>query len=345
MRRFTALYMALDATTGTRDKVAALVDYFRAAPPHDAAWAAYFLTGRKLKRLVGSRDLREAAIAASGIPPWLFEVSYEAVGDLAETIALLLPPPDARDDAPLATWIDDVLAPLAGLPSADVQQRLRDAWRRQDSDERFVFGKLITGAFRVGTARALVHRALAEVTGVPVADIAHRLIGDWTPSATFWDSIRAPVDTAAGHRPYPFFLAHALEGDPAGLGSVADHVVEWKWDGIRAQVVRRDDGVTLWSRGEDLVGGAFPELVAAAQALPPGAVIDGEILAWQTDEDAPLPFARLQQRLNRKAPGAKLLRDTPAVLLAFDLLEHDGRDIRAMPSSAPRSARRARRRP
>jgi len=336
MRRFTELYMALDATTGTRDKVAALAAYFRAAPPHDAAWAAYFLTGRKLKRLVSSRDLREAAIAASGVPPWLFEVSYEAVGDLAETIALLLPPPDARDDAPLAAWIDDVLAPLAGLPSADVQRRLRDAWRRQDRDERFVFGKLITGAFRVGTARALVHRALAEVTGVPVADIAHRLIGEWTPSATFWDSIRAPVDAAAGHRPYPFFLAHALDGDPAVLGRPDEYLVEWKWDGIRAQVVRRDDGVTLWSRGEDLVGGAFPELVAAAQALPPGTVIDGEILAWQPAGEAPLPFARLQQRLNRKAPGGKLLRETPVVLLAFDLLERDGADLRALPLDARR---------
>jgi len=338
MRRFTALYMALDATTGTRDKVEALAGYFRAAPPHDAAWAAYFLTGRKLKRLVGSRDLREAAIAASGVPPWLFEVSYEAVGDLAETIALLLPPPEARDDAPLAAWIDDVLAPLAGLPSPDVQARLRDAWRRQDRDERFVFGKLITGAFRVGIARALVHRALAEVTDVSVADIAHRLIGEWTPSATFWDSIRAPVDPAAGHRPYPFFLAHALEGDPAALGDMGDYLVEWKWDGIRAQVVRRADGVTLWSRGEDLVGGAFPELVAAAQALPSGTVIDGEILAWSTDGDAPLPFARLQQRLNRKAPGAKLLRETPVVLLAFDLLERDGVDLRGMPLDARRGA-------
>lgn len=338
MRRFTALFMALDATTGTRDKVTALVDYFRAAPPQDAAWAAYFLTGHKLKRLVGSKDLREAAIAAAGVPPWLFEVSYEAVGDLAETIALLLPPPDADDDAPLAAWVDDVLAPLAGLPSADVQARLRDAWRRLDRDERFVFGKLITGAFRVGTARALVYRALAEAAGVPVADIAHRLIGEWTPSPAFWDLVRAPVDAATAHRPYPFFLAHALEGDPAALGDVDAYIVEWKWDGIRAQVVCRDEGVTLWSRGEDLVSDAFPELVAAAQALPRGTVIDGEILAWRADDDAPLPFARLQQRLNRKAPGTKLLRDTPVVLQAFDLLERDGVDLRGVPLADRRSA-------
>ena len=331
MRRFTALFMALDATTSTREKIAALAAYFRTAPPHDVAWAVYFLTGRKLKRLVGSRDLREAAIAAAGIPPWLFESSYEAVGDLAETIALLLPPPAAVDAADLATWVEQELAPLAGLASEDVQARLASAWQRLDRDERFVFGKLITGAFRVGTARQLVYRALAEATGVAAADVAHRLIGEWAPSPQFFDRLRAEVAATVAHRPYPFFLAYPLEDDPAALGAIADWQAEWKWDGIRAQIVRRDDGASVWSRGEELVNDAFPELVAAAQALAPGTVIDGEILAWSPGEGTPLPFARLQRRLNRKAPAAKLLRDTPVVMLAYDLLEHAGVDVRGRP--------------
>ena len=338
MRRFTALYMALDATTSTREKVAALVAYFRAAPPHDAAWATYFLTGRKLKRLVGSRDLREAAIAAAGVPPWLFEASYEAVGDLAETIALLLPPPPVPDDAPLAAWVETELAPLAGLASPDVQARLRAAWQRLDRDQRFVFGKLITGAFRVGTARQLVYRALAEATAIPVADVAHRLIGEWAPSPQFFERLRAPVTAGETHRPYPFFLAYPLEDDPATLGDVHDWQAEWKWDGIRAQVVRRADRASVWSRGEDIVGDAFPEIVDAAQHLPPGTVLDGEILAWSDGDDRPLPFARLQQRLNRKAPGPKLLRDTPVVLVAYDVLERGGADIRDRPLTARRAA-------
>ena len=339
MRRFTALYLALDASTKTNAKVAALVAYFRAAPPHDAAWAAYFLTGRKIKRVVGTRDLVAAALDASGLPPWLFDASYDAVGDLAETLALVLPPHVADDDRALAVWVEAEIAPLAGLPSAEVQQRLRAAWDRLDRDGRFVFGKLLTGAFRVGAARQLVYRALAEVAGVPLADVAHRLIGEWTPSPAFFDWLRGEgVTLAAAHRPYPFFLAHALDDPPATLGDAAGFQAEWKWDGIRAQIVVRTDGASVWSRGEDLVSAAFPELVAAARALPPGTVVDGEILAWADGADAPLPFASLQQRLNRKSPGPKLQKDVPVVLLAYDLLEEAGTDVR----EAPLAQRRAR---
>jgi DNA ligase-1 len=333
MRRFTELYLALDATTRTNEKVAALIAYFRAAAPHDAAWAAYFLTGRRIKRVVGTRDLVAAALDASGLPAWLFDAGYDAAGDLAETIALVLPPPAASDERSLAQWVEEEIAPLAGLTSPEVQQRLRGAWDRLDRDGRFVFGKLLTGAFRVGAARQLVYRALAEAADVPLADVAHRLIGEWTPSPAFVDWLRGRgVEHAApAHRPYPFFLAHALDDPPETLGAACDFQAEWKWDGIRAQLVVRSDGASVWSRGEDLVSGAFPELVAAARALPPGTVIDGEILAWADDADAPLPFASLQQRLNRKAPGAKLQKDVPVVLLAYDLLEDSGNDVRSWP--------------
>src|SRR5437764_1751031 len=316
MRRFTELFLALDATTGTRDKVDALVAYFSAAPPEDAAWAAYFLTGRRLKRLVGTRELVDAAIEAAGIPPWLFDARYAAVGDLAETIALLLPPPTHADDATLASWVAQELLPLAGLPPDDVRGRLRAAWDRLDRDGRFVYGKLITGAFRVGAARQLVYRALAEAASVAVTEVAHRLIGEWTPSLRFFETIRGATEeaTAPSHRPYPFFLAHPLEDDPAVLGNIDEWQIEWKWDGIRAQLVRRS-GASLWSRGEELVNDAFPDIVAAASALPDSIVIDGEILAWSKHDERPLEFASLQKRLNRKAPTPKLMRDVPAVLV------------------------------
>jgi DNA ligase-1 len=332
MRGFTDLYLALDASTRTNAKIAALAAYFASAPAADAAWATYFLTGRKLKRIVGTRDLVAAALAASEVPQWLFEASYAAVGDLAETVSLLLPAPTQRDERSLAAWVDDEIAPLAGLPPMEVQSRLRAAWGRLDRDERFVFGKLLTGAFRVGAARQLVYRALAQVHGLPVADVAHRLIGDWTPSPAFVDWLQGGSrDEATAHRPYPFFLAHALQEPPQTLGDIHGWQAEWKWDGIRAQLVVRDDGASLWSRGEDLVSAAFPEIVDAARALPPGTVIDGELLAWADGDTRPLPFASLQQRLNRKTPSARLTREVPVVLLGYDLLEHQGRDVRALP--------------
>jgi len=323
MRRFTDLYLALDASTRTTAKTAALAQYFASAPAHDAAWATFFLTGRKLKRVVGTRDLVAAALEASRVSEWLFHASYAAVGDLAETVALLLPPASQQDDRSLAAWVEDEIAPLAGLSSPEVQARLRAAWDRLDRDERFVFGKLLTGAFRVGAARQLVYRALAQASGIPVADVAQRLVGPWTPSPAFLDTLRAPPSDAGApmHRPYPFFLAHALQESPDTLGDIAAWQAEWKWDGIRAQLIVRSDTASVWSRGEELVSEAFPEIVQAARALPTGTVIDGELLAWRPGADAPLPFASLQQRLNRKSPGAKLLRDVPVVLLAYDLLE------------------------
>jgi DNA ligase-1 len=338
MRRFTELYLALDASTKTNAKIAALATYFASAPPADAAWATWFLTGRKLKRVVGTRDLVAAALAASGVAPWLFDASHAAVGDLAETVALLLPPPTHDDDRSLSAWVEQEIAPLAGLPSPEVQSRLRAGWDRLDRDGRFVLGKLLTGAFRVGAARQLVYRALAQVYGLTVADVAHRLIGDWTPSPAFVEWLHGTPADARTHRPYPFFLAHALQDAPDSLGAITDWQAEWKWDGIRAQLVVRSDGASLWSRGEELVSATFPDVLDAARTLPAATVIDGEILAWADGESRPLPFASLQQRLNRKAPSARLLHDVPAVLVGYDLLELEGRDVRAWPLRARRAA-------
>ncbi|MDQ6621647.1 MAG: ATP-dependent DNA ligase [Pseudomonadota bacterium] len=332
MHQFTALYAALDATTGTNAKVRALCAYYREAPPLDAAWATYFLSGRRLRRVVRTADLRGAALRLTGLPEWLFDASYDAVGDLAETIALLLPPPVRATPATLSWWVEERVASLANLDSEQVQERLVAAWAELERDERFVLGKLLTGAFRVGVGRELVHRALGEVAGVPPGDVAQRLTGPWQPSSLFWEHVRG--DTAPerrAHQPYPFCLAHPLEAAPESLGSPDDWQVEWKWDGVRVQVVVRDGEVTLWSRGEELVSGQFPEIVAAARALPSGTVLDGEVVAWDVSHARPATFAALQRRIGRKDPSAKMLRDHPVRMLAYDVLEAGGTDVREVP--------------
>ncbi len=332
MRAFARLFDRLDRTTATNAKVEALVDYFGTADPADAAWAVSFLTGRRIKRLVNTRELREWAAAASGLPLWLVEDSYEHVGDLAETLHLLLPPPDTGGAPPnLSRMVNDH---LLALREADDDQRRRavlDLWRQLDGSERFLFNKLLTGGFRVGVSKRLVTRALAEVAGVDSSLIAHRLMGRWQPTAEFFAALIAAksdddIDPAV---PYPFFLASPLDNAAEALGEPDEWQAEWKWDGIRAQLIRRAGQTYVWSRGEDLMNGRFPEIEAAAEPLPDGCVLDGEIMAWRGDQ--PLPFALLQRRIGRKKPGAKSLADAPVAFLAYDCLESDGRDIRTRP--------------
>ncbi|NDY96539.1 ATP-dependent DNA ligase [Wenzhouxiangella limi] len=332
MKTFARLFDRLDRTTATNAKIEALIDYFRSADPGDAAWAVSFLTGRRIKRLVNTRELREWAAAASGLPLWLVEDSYEHVGDLAETLHLLLPPADTGSPAPgLASMVNDH---LLALRAADDDQRRRavlEMWRRLDGSERFLFNKLLTGGFRVGVSKRLVTRALAEVAGVDSSLIAHRLMGRWQPTASFFGGLVAPqsdddIDPAV---PYPFFLAAPLEDEPETLGEPGAWQAEWKWDGIRAQLIRRAGQTYVWSRGEELMNGRFPEIEAAAEQLPDGCVLDGEIMAWRADK--PLPFALLQRRIGRKKPGPKTLADAPVAFLAYDCLESDGQDIRTQP--------------
>lgn len=330
MKRFAALYDAIDATTSTAEKVAALVAYFRDAPPADAAWAVTFLMGRRPKRLVKSPDLRRWAAECAGVPDWLFEECYAQAGDLAETISLLVPEPADSVDRPLAVCVEEDLLPLSGLSAEEQRDRLVRWWTQLGGTGRFVFNKLLTGGFRVGVSDGLVVRALATHAGVPNDVMAHRLMGTWEPSAAWFMALVQQESTSSDwSRPYPFFLAHPLDRSLETLGDIAAWQSEWKWDGIRAQLVRRQGATMLWSRGEELLAGRFPELEAAAAWIPDGTVLDGEILAWR--EGKPLPFAALQKRINRRSVGRKLLQDVPCHLLVYDCLEFAGRDIRGEP--------------
>lgn len=339
MKRFAALYRELDASTSSRDKQTALQRYLREAPAEDAAWTVYFLAGGKPRQIVPTALLRTLAREAAGLPEWLFEESYQAVGDLAETVALLLPPGTEPVERGLADWLRHHLLPLRGQPPDVQAAALHSVWRQLPDDQRFICIKLITGGFRVGVSRLQVTQALATVAGVSTQRVAQRLMGythvGALPTAAAYEALVAPESVAETNQktsgqPYPFFLAHPLnephERFDELLGSPTDWQVEWKWDGIRAQLVRRAGQTWLWSRGEELVTDRFPELSALGDALPDGTVLDGEIVVWRDGQ--PQPFAELQRRIGRKTLGAKLLREVPVALLAYDLLETEGNDLR-----------------
>ncbi len=344
MKRFAKLFLALDATTATSAKVDALKRYFAEAPPRDAAWAAYYLAGGKPRQVVGTGLLRTLACQRADIADWLFDAAYQAVGDLAETIAHILPPSSQQIDLGLADWIETRLQPLRGMEPAMQMQHVAAWWDMLDTPSRFLLTKLIGGGFRVGVSKLLVQRALAEGAGIDPKLVAQRMMGytdaRTPPTVERFAHLTADPATAGGNlgQPYPFFLAHPLDPSvadfDAALGPNSDWLVEWKYDGIRAQVVRRGGETWIWSRGEELVSEQFPELVEQATALPSGTVLDGEIVVWLNQEVA--PFNLLQRRLGRKTLTPRMLADAPVVFIAYDILERDGADVRDEPQHARR---------
>ena len=333
MKEFAALFSALDSTTSTKKKTDALLTYFQRAQPADAAWALYFLAGGKPRQTVPTALLRAAAREMAGIPEWLFDESYDVVGDLAETIAHVLPPARETVDLPLHVWIEERLLALRGQAPEAISAAIKGYWAELDAPSRFLLTKLIGGSFRVGVARNLVLRALAEATGLDAKLLAQRLMGytdkHHAPDAARYALLVDPQHQpqAESGQPYPFFLAHALQVPVESLGERADWQVEWKWDGIRAQFIRRGAASWLWSRGEDLLNGRFPELDAMHALLPDHTVLDGEIVVWR--DGRVQPFADLQKRIGRKTVTRKILAELPVAFLAYDLLEADGQDIRA----------------
>src|ERR1700722_16149830 len=330
MKRFTQLFKELDRTNRTNEKVAALESYFRDAPPEDAAWALYFLSGRKVPRAISSTNLRAIATEEAQLAPWLMDECYQAVGDLAETLALILPRPKLDLSWPLHQLVEERLLPLQN-GGQNSRVLLVQTWRELNDSERFVWNKLITGSFRVGVAQTLVARALAAVAGMEPAIMAHRLMGRWQPTVEDFKRIIDGKDAIEQEvaRPYPFFLASPLSGLPSELGDLHDWQIEWKWDGIRGQLIHRQDQVLVWSRGDEMLNDTFPEIVELGEALPAGTVLDGEILVWQNE--MPQPFGLLQRRLGRKTVSTKVRSQLPVVFLAFDVLEWQGQDWRHRP--------------
>lgn len=346
MKAFSRLFNELDSSTATNAKVEALKRYFAAASSADAAWAVYFLAGGKPRQVVPTATLRTLACERAGISAWLFDESYQAVGDLAETIAHVLPPAAHLSDLGLAVWVEERLLPLRGLAPLEQAQRIEAYWDELDTTGRFLLTKLIGGGFRVGVSKLLVQRALAELSSQDPKLLAHRLMGytdaKQMPDAARYEQLISTTATAAADagQPYPFFLAHPLDAPlaefDAKLGPPSDWLIEWKYDGIRAQVVKRAGTVSVWSRGEELVTDRFPEIVATAAQLPDGSVVDGEIVVWI--DAAPASFNLLQQRIGRKTLNKRVLADAPVGFIAYDLLEWQGIDLRGQPQHRRRAA-------
>lgn len=335
MKRFSQLYADLDSTTKTNAKVQAMVTYFQEVPAEDAAWAVFFLTGQRLKRLISGRVLREWALHATGYPDWLVTDAHAAVGDSAETVSLLVDqglaePTGEAGDRTLSDWMEAHILQLRDLPPEAQETMVTNWWSQLPRAEIFLLNKLLTGGFRVGVSKLLVVRALAEVANLPRPVVSHRLMGQWQPTADWFRKLLDPkTDNDDRSRPYPFFLASPLEQEAKALGPIGEWLAEWKWDGIRGQLIRRAGATYLWTRGEELVTDRYPEIALVAERLPDGIVLDGEILAW--DEGGVMPFSVLQKRIGRDKLGAKILKEAPVGFLAYDLLEEQGQDLRTKP--------------
>lgn len=329
MKLFADLFIQLDQTTKTNTKIAALTHFLEQAEEDDKLWAIALLTGKRPRRNVKTSFLREWSAEMAEIPDWLFEESYHVVGDLAETIALVLPQNESNSEKTLKDWME-MLIDLKAEADQTKKAAILKAWQELDQQERFVFNKLITGGFRIGVSQKLMVKALAKYTNQDESILAHRLMGKWHPQQTTFQELLLEDRKADDYsRPYPFYLAYPLEDDPEELGAEEEWQAEHKWDGIRGQLIVRGDQLFVWSRGEELVTDKYPEYEVLKNALPNGTVIDGEILAF--DGENPLPFNVLQKRIGRKNVSKKLLEQAPVCLMAYDLLEYEGEDFRNQP--------------
>jgi DNA ligase-1 len=342
MRRFARLFSELDESNKTLDKVQALVDYFSEAPPEDAVWVLWFLHGNRLQLGIPSKRLRHWAADLSGHPDWLVDACYERVGDLAETAALLLPLKKSDTvSPPLNQVIQEQLLPLRNWDDRFQFQLLRDFWLSLSRDEVLVLNKMLTGGFRVGVSKALLIRSLGEALQIDRATLTHRLMGEWEPTGEFFRSLADPEANVAAQvaQPYPFYLASALTKPIQELGPPQEWIAEWKWDGIRAQLIRRNGETHLWSRGDERLNDAFPELIEAGTAIPDGTVLDGEILCWK--EGLPMGFHVLQTRINRKSVDRETLETAPVRFLAYDCMEWKSADMRSQMLETRRAAAQA----
>ncbi len=326
MKRFAQLIKTLDSTNKTNRKVAALAGYFKAAPGPDKVWTIALLSHRRPSRPVNTTLLRNWAAEWAGIPGWLFEESYHIVGDLAETIALVVPAAQQKIEKPLNVFLEEMIA-LKAKSDADKKAYLIENWGRMDYYQRFVFNKLITGGFRIGVSQKLMTRALSQATGIDEDILAYRLMGNWDPQTiSFHQLVEEENEAEFLSKPYPFFLAYPLEGSVENLGDVNDWYVEHKWDGIRGQLIIRNREIFIWSRGEELVTDKYPELQQLLDHVPDGTVLDGELIPYRNGRIG--TFNELQTRIGRKRVSKSVLQNTPVVLKAYDLLEWEGQDIR-----------------
>lgn len=328
---FAELVAQIGTSTKTNDKIQALVDYFATAPEADKVWVIALFSGRRPRRAINSRLMRQWCTEIVQIPDWLFDECYHTVGDLSETLALLLPEtktPDQENES-LSYYVRRFLD-IEKEEEAIKKEFIVSNWNRMNRDERFVFNKLITGSFRIGVSQKTIVNALAKVVDLDASVIAHRISGNWDPDTTpFSELLSEEASVSDFSKPYPFYLAYAVEDDVNLLGEPELWQAEWKWDGIRGQVIKRNDELFVWSRGEELITDKFPEYALLKEVLPNGVVLDGEIIP--AIDGKPLPFSVLQTRIGRKNIGKKQLQEAPIAFFVYDLLEYNYEDWREKP--------------
>ncbi|MBA3816079.1 MAG: ATP-dependent DNA ligase [Parachlamydiaceae bacterium] len=330
MRKFATLFEKIDQVQSTNEKVLHIKNYFSSCTNEDGAWALFFLCGNRIKRLISGRMLLEWCHDLVNLPSWLIEESYAAVGDTAETITLLLPRKETAEitnEHSLSEWMETFIKPLQTLSLEEKKAKMISFWKDISTKEIFIVNKILTGSFRMGISHLLTLKALSQAINVPREILSQRLMGNWEPTALFFESLKDAEFDNKSLSPYPFYLAYPFEGDLQSLGLVSDWLVEWKWDGIRGQAVIGEQGVALWSRGNELVSEQFPEIIEVLKMFAPGTILDGEILAYANDH--PLPFGELQKRLGRKKVSSSMIEKVPVVFVVYDLLKHDGVDLRS----------------
>ena len=350
MNAFAALIDELDQSTGTNRKIDLIAGHLQRANAHDAAWTVLLLMGERRKRLITGRRLRDILQQASAMPDWLFDDCQSHVGDSAETLSLLWPQlrNDIRDrihnpvvtkwvnqlssSPPMHWWMEDLLPAVAKMEPEEQSNAVLAIWESLPSERLFLFNKLLTGGFRIGVARGLVVKAIARGFNLEEALVLERLMTPGTASEQWFQSLTAIAGEERANRgpvPYPFFLASPLKQDAIEATPASEWWVEHKWDGIRGQLIQRESGTYLWSRGEELINEQFPELIDMAAAIPADTVLDGEVICWAEIEKQPRPFSDLQRRLGRKTVGRKLRLECPVSFVAYDLLELSGQDLRS----------------
>ena len=335
MKNFAELINALESTNKTNAKIDAIIDYLERAPDDDKLWFIALFTGKKPKRNVNTNFMKEWALEITQLPFWLFQESYSSVGDLGETLSLILPPPTENIEKSLSEWMNEIIG-LKTKTEAEKKEFVLNSWNGLDYTERLIFNKLLGGSFRIGVSSKTLINSLTKFSGQEASTLMHSLMGKWQPDeVSFKELISAENINPDNSKPYPFCLAYPLEKDLEDLGKPDEWLIEYKWDGIRGQIIRRNDEVFIWSRGEELVTEQFPEIAETVKAMKGNFVIDGEILAVK--EGNVLNFNELQKRLNRKTLTKKMLAEIPIEVFAYDILELEGADLREKPISARRA--------
>ncbi|PTT43124.1 ATP-dependent DNA ligase [Chryseobacterium sp. HMWF028] len=335
MRHFAELINALETTNKTNTKIDAIIDYLERAPDEDKVWFIALFTGKRPKRNVNTNYMKEWTLEITKLPYWLFQESYSSVGDLGETLSLILPPPQEKIERSLSEWMNDIVS-LKGKTDIGKKEFVLQSWNGLDYTERLIFNKLIGGSFRIGVSDKTLINALTKFSGQESSTLMHSLMGKWLPDkVSFKELIDAENVNPDSSKPYPFCLAYPLEKETEELGNPDEWLVEYKWDGIRGQIIRRNDEVFIWSRGEELVTEQFPEIAEVIKAMKGNFVLDGEILAVK--DGKVLNFNELQKRLNRKTLTKKMLSEIPIEVFVYDLLELEDNDLREKPISARRA--------